>query len=403
MIDGDWRGAVVLCAANPFDGSGFADPLLARHLCRRMPVLYVDPPISRMTRLRQPLAAGTLAEPRLRVVAPGLARLTPVVLPGPLRPGMTGLTSFLVRRAVRRAVGSMGASVRAVIATRPLVSTLGMWDEALDVYWAQDDYAGGAAMLGQSRRRLERGEARLAAAADVIVTSSPAVADTWRGRGREPRLIPFGCEPEPYLNVESAPLPGDVTLPPPIAGLIGRIADRVEFRLLEAVACKGHSLLLVGPRHPGLPHEAIQALDRLLALPNVQWVGAKPFDELASYLRLIDVGLVPYTRSPFNLASFPLKTLEYLAAGRPVVATDLPATRWLATDLIEVASEPDAFAYAVSKALEQPRRPELVERRQAFAAKHSWSRRAREWADVLSAPSSAAQPATSGRRRPTWT
>ena len=53
---------------------------------------------------------------------------------------------------------------------------------------------------------------------------------------------------------------------------------------------------------------------------------------------------MPYGRTEFNKHSFPMKTLEYLSAGRPVVATSLPAIRWLDTDLVPLADTPEAFA-----------------------------------------------------------
>jgi len=124
----------------------------------------------------------------------------------------------------------------------------------------------------------------------------------------------------------------------------------------------------------------------LLARPNVRWVGAKPFDQLASYLRLIDVGLVPYTGSAFNRGSFPLKTLEYLAAGRAVVATDLPAIRWLSTDLIRIAAGPVPFADQVGCLLDEPRTPAVLAGRQAFAARHSWALRAAEIHAAIAGP-----------------
>ena len=116
---------------------------------------------------------------------------------------------------------------------------------------------------------------------------------------------------------------------------------------------------------------------------NVRWVGSKPFSALPGYLRLIDVGLTPYADTAFNRASFPLKTLEYLAAGRAVVATPLPANDWLGTDLITVAADPAAFAAEVAARLGTPRSAELVERRRAFARRHSWARRAETMADLL--------------------
>jgi teichuronic acid biosynthesis glycosyltransferase TuaH len=95
------------------------------------------------------------------------------------------------------------------------------------------------------------------------------------------------------------------------------------------------------------------------------------------------VGLVPYRDTVFNRASFPLKTLEYLAAGRGAVATDLPAIRWLHTDLVDVASDPVAFADAVDRALPLPRSSSLVARRQALARDHGWDRRAAAFAAAI--------------------
>src|SRR5262245_51799124 len=93
-----WQDLVVLCAADAFDGIQGADQHMAENLSVSVPVLYVDPPISRLTPLRDLEAASRLKAPRLRIIRPGLARLTPVVLPFPGRRGMVSLTSLLLRR-----------------------------------------------------------------------------------------------------------------------------------------------------------------------------------------------------------------------------------------------------------------------------------------------------------------
>ena len=85
---------------------------------------------------------------------------------------------------------------------------------------------------------------------------------------------------------------------------------------------------------------------------------------------------MPYTGSAFNRGSFPLKTLEYLAAGCAVVATDLPATCWLATELICIAGGAGPFADQVDRLLAMPRTPAAAAERQAFAGRHSWALRA---------------------------
>ncbi len=367
-----WDGLVVLCAANSYDGIRMSDWHLAKHLSKLAPVLYVDPPVSRLTPVRNPAAAGALDSARLRLESPGLARLTPVVQPFPSRPGTTGITSTLVRRYLRRAITRLGGPVRAVISGWPQYPVFGSCGEQVRIYWAKDDFVGGSALLGLNARMLDRRERRVAASADLLVASNPVVADTWRSRGLEAHLVPFGTNADAYLGIEQVPLPPDVHLAGPVAGFVGRINDRTDLGLLEAIADRGRSLLLVGPKDPAFEPERFDALRRRR---NVCWVGLKPSEALAKYLRAMDVGIVPYRDSRFNRGSFPLKTLEYLAAGRAVVATDLPAIRWLATDLISIA-EPASFADQVDRLLSVPRTAQMLARRQAFAARHSWANRA---------------------------
>ena len=372
---GPWDGLIVLCAANNYDGFKMADWHLAEHLSAVAPVLYVDPPMSVLAPMRHPETVRALPRPRLRLLRPGLARLTPVVPPFPSRPVTAGLTSALARSYLRRAVRRLGGQVQALISGWPQFPVFGSCGEQVCAYWAKDDFVGGAALLGLNARMIDIRERRVAARAGLLVAASPVVADTWRSRGLNPLLIPFGADVDAYLKIEDAEHPADVDLPGPVAGFVGRINDRTDLSLLEAIARRGRSLLLVGPKDPAFEPQRFEALWRR---PNVRWVGPKPFESLPGYLRLIDVGLVPYRDSAFNRGSFPLKTLEYLAAGRAVVATGLPATRWLATGLICIADGAPCFADQVDRLLAQPRTPDMLADRQAFAARHSWAGRAAE-------------------------
>jgi glycosyltransferase involved in cell wall biosynthesis len=372
---GNWKGLIVLCATTRYDGMPMGDWHLARALSRLAPVLFVDPPVSPLTPLRRPGAAQALRQPRLTVLEPALARLRPVVQPCPSRPGMPGLATALTRRCVRRGVARLGATVTAVISGWPFYPMHRACDEQVSVYWAKDDFVGGAALLGENARTLEHRERRTAAAADLVVAANPVVATTWRERGLAPALIPFGTDAAAYADVDDAPLPPDVGLPAPVAGFIGHINRRTDLALLEGIANRGRSLLLVGPKDPSFEPQRFAAL---AGRPNVRWVGEKPFAALPGYMRVIDVGLVPYADTAFNRGSFPLKTLEYLAGARAVVATDLPATRWLGTDLVCIANGPADFADQADRLAAEARTPAIMARRREFASKHSWKCRAEE-------------------------
>ena len=133
--------------------------------------------------------------------------------------------------------------------------------------------------------------------------------------------------------------------------------------IVEAIADAGFSLLIVGPQDPQWEPGRLRAL---AARRRVHCVGRVPEQEAPAYIAAADVGITPYLDSPFNRASFPLKTLDYLSAGRPAVSTDLPAARWLLDDLVRsehgippdrilaLADGPAAFVSAVRHIVGDP-------------------------------------------------
>lgn len=372
--------AVVVAASNNWDGVRFHDRQLAESLSRHAPVLYVDPPASPLARYRRPELAATMRGPRLRRVSSRLARLTPHVPPGPERTLLAPVTVRLVAAQVRRAIDRLEGSIHAVVESSVLVPIMGRCAEHVSAYWAQDDFVGSAPLLGLDAERLARGERALARRADVIIAANPVVAESMVAHGRSAILVPYGCDAEHFATAQHVVPASDVDLPRPIAGFMGHLGDRIDLAILRAVVDTGCSVLLVGPRHPRADPAA---MSDLLARPNVHWTGPRAFEELPAYLAHMDVGLLPYDFSPFNVGSFPLKTLEYLAAGLPVVATGLPAIRWLGSAHITVADTADEFATEVLRALARGSSSHDVTDRQRFAQQHTWAKRAEAFAGCL--------------------
>lgn len=375
-----WDGLVVLCAANGWDQVKLHDRHLAEALSAHAPVLYVDPPASHLTRFKDPTVASSLKRPRLRSVAPRIARLTPLAPPKPMQPAVLPLTNRVVRHQLRGAVRRLGGRVEAVVSTWLFVDSYGVCSERVRAYWWTDDPKGAAALWRRDPARLADGDRRLAERSDLVVAVSEAEARELRSRGLEAAHLPNGCDASFYAGADDAPDPPDVELPGPIAGFVGHLNSRTDLALLEAIAASGVSLLLIGPHDPAFEPARFRAL---IEGRNVSHLGPRPFEQLLPYLKAIDVGIVPYGNTQFNRRSFPLKTLEYLAAGRPVVATPLPAARWLETDLVTLAETPGDFAAAVLRQAPLARQPALVRERRAVAARHSWPARAEQLAGLL--------------------
>ena len=168
----------------------------------------------------------------------------------------------------------------------------------------------------------------------------------------------------------------------PAACLVGTLNERLDLDVLEAVQASGVKLVVIGPRTDRSPSFGLR-LDAFLDAENVRWMGELAAEELPNQLCAFGAGITPYADSAFNRASFPLKTLEYLAAGLAVVSTDMPSARWLKTNLISLHTVPQDFALAVKAALTQrnDRDGELL--RKEFAAGHTWTARAREFQAFL--------------------
>ena len=357
---------IVLSAANSWDERRMADAQLALALSRHTDVLYVDPPRSRH-------------RARLGWVRPGLARLSPQGLPGISRAPVAAANGRLIAHQVTRALRRFESRATALIEADLLSPILGLTELGRTVYWAQDDFVAMAPLVGIDPRIFAANHERLVREASLIVAANPAVAaGITAATGRDVQLIAFGCDAALFNRTG----PGSVGTSAGTAVLMGTLNERLDLGLLTAVADTGATLRIIGPRSPRWDPPG---LGGLISRANVEWLGERPFADLPDLLAGASVGLVPYTHSAFNEASFPLKTLEYLAAGLPVVATDLPAIRWIGALDVHVADDPALFAKTVRTLLDMtPAEAEQTrDRARASAQQHTWAARAERFAALL--------------------
>ncbi len=124
------------------------------------------------------------------------------------------------------------------------------------------------------------------------------------------------------------------------------------------------------------------ATTELSSHPRVRLLGQRPYEAMPAYVAAFDVCLVPFGRSALTEGVNPIKLREYLAAGRPVVATPLPAVREYAA-VVRLADDPASFAAAVLEEAPRARDPELVARRRAAVEGESWQAAAERIAQLL--------------------
>ena len=369
---------IVIVGGTRWGDTRSSERFLADELARHRPVLWVDPPLS-VVRAHQE------DNPQLRSevlrVGPHMTRLTPATIPGVTRPLLGNVAAQQIRRAIRRFLTDSGATAQAVIVAG-MIDLLDSVPGAVRILYGTDDWVAGAALMGRRVGAVRRAEARQLRKADVVLAVSETLQDRWRRMGARTVLLPNGADVRTMAAVDSTAPARDVGLEPPIAGLVGQISARIDIRMLSAVAARGVSLLVVGPifESPGV---RLEGLEDLAALENVTFTGGRPFESLPSYYRTMSVGLTPYMNTDFNNASFPLKTLEYLAAGLPVVSSDLRANEALDPGLVHSSADPEEFAELVVRVAHEAPSRQQVEARRAFAAQHSWQVRAEQVLEII--------------------
>jgi glycosyltransferase involved in cell wall biosynthesis len=181
------------------------------------------------------------------------------------------------------------------------------------VYDVMDDLAAFADAPPEMRLRMRRA----LDAADVVFTGGRSLHRSAVGvRGPEAtHLFASGVECEHYARSRALRRPHAR----PVAGYVGVLDERLDLELLAelAAALPDWDLQMVGPTAKIHPAD-------LPTAPNISYLGMQPYSRLPEVMAGFDVALMPFALNDATRAISPTKTLEYLAAGLPVVSTAVP-------------------------------------------------------------------------------
>ena len=159
-------------------------------------------------------------------------------------------------------------------------------------------------------------------------------------------------------------------IPGPRLGFFGVIDERFDIDLLREVSTRRPEwqFVLLGP---------VVKIDEA-DLPrgeNLHYLGMKKYQELPAYLANWDVALLPFARNEATEFISPTKTPEYLAAGVPVVSTDIRDVirPYGEQDVVRIARTADEFEMAIEAALSEDN-TERQRRADALLSQMSWDR-----------------------------
>ncbi|MCK1397438.1 glycosyltransferase [Bradyrhizobium sp. 4] len=322
--------------------------------------MYVENPIA----IRARMSAGQRRS-SAHEVEPGITVMSlPLQLPGSRTSHLIGaVNGYRFAAAIRAQARKLGFLDPLAWCRLPVsVHTLDHLRARAIIYDVTDDYDFYA--TSERERELTRHrERRLAAGASQIFTTTDELKSKLGTFTSAPiSRVPNGADAMFFDQASQVdPL---ATVPHPRIGFVGLIATWMDFDLLTRLgATWPGQIVIVGPVKP-----EVQA--RFAAIPGLVRIGGVPHSQVPVYLKAFDVCIQPHMINELRHRSDPLKVIEYLAAGRPVVSVALRSLETMRA-VIDLASNADEFLDLVRQRILDPRH-DLVEMRRDVAATRNW-------------------------------
>lgn len=236
---------------------------------------------------------------------------------------------------------------------KPLVSAYYSRDYMLGVdYW---------------KKHGERLEPQLIAKSDLCFANSTYLADYCMKYNPNSYYVGQGCDIDDFKN-NRASVPEDIQgLKGKIIGYVGSLnSQRLDINIIEAIARHfiEHQVVLVGPEDNDFKSSNLHAIS------NVHFLGQKPVSSLPAYVNAFDVCINPQVVNEITIGNYPRKIDEYLAAGKPVIATQT-MTMDVFKEHVYLARSKEEYITQIDNAIKEDNEL-LVSERIKFVSSHTW-------------------------------
>jgi hypothetical protein len=223
---------------------------------------------------------------------------------------------------------------------------------------------------------LRRNHARMLRQARVVVGTADDLMDALRPERPDAILSPNGVDVSHFTAAARGelPVPADiadlVAAGRPIIGYYGALAEWFDAGTVRSVAAQlpDYAFLLIGP-----DYDFTFTRRGVTDLPNVRWLGPKPYAELPAYLQAFTVATIPFKITEALQAVSPIKLFEYMAGERSIVTSDLLECRKY--PVVQIAHTPDEWVALLQRAVAQRGDPALSAQLRQTAAANTWAAR----------------------------
>ncbi|TCD01693.1 glycosyltransferase [Pedobacter psychroterrae] len=215
---------------------------------------------------------------------------------------------------------------------------------------------------------------------DICVANSAYLAAICKKYNTNSYDIGQGCEVDMFLDADKQPMPTDMTgISQPIIGYVGALQSlRLDIEILMHLAVERPEwkIVLVGPEDEDFKNSDLHRLE------NVHFIGSKNPSELPSFINSFTICVNPQLLNEVTIGNYPRKVDEYLAVGKPVVATKTESMD-LFSGYVYLADTKEQYVDFIDLALNEDN-SELTRSRREFASGHTWEASVQKIYDAVS-------------------
>jgi len=237
----------------------------------------------------------------------------------------------------------------------------------------------------KENKAIKDNDQRLLKAADYVFTNSPYALTYIKKYNKSSFLTPWGYTPELFER-RKAKIPIEIKkIKKPRIGFVGGIDYRLDFKILFPLAKrrKDWNFIFIGGAFCGKDSQLKiinfkKNLARLKSLPNTYFLGKKPKKLIPDFISGLDVCFIPCDVSQeFVKGSNPMKLYEYLAMGKPVVSTPIPAIE-IYSPIVKIGRNAQEFEEKIKECLRMKDNKEEIKKRQKIARENSWEKKVKK-------------------------
>jgi glycosyltransferase involved in cell wall biosynthesis len=239
--------------------------------------------------------------------------------------------------------------------------------------FGEDEYAAKPGVLRQREERVSR-------TSDILICVSKRLYEAKKAKYNNVFYLPHGVD---FQLFRKAANNGDgsiarlVNVPRPIAGYYGTMTAYNDIGLLQYCTRKLQDLSFVfAGQITGGDYE------ELSRQPNVYLLGKVPYEQIPALCASFNVCLLQWKMSKWIKFCNPLKFMEYMASGRPIVSVPINEVVDNYSDVLSVASTKEAFCQAIKWELANDTN-ERAQRRIEAAREHNWDNHVEQLSTII--------------------